>query len=141
MAETKDELAARAREQEAEIERLRGQLAAAGATPATAAPARFLISEADRQDLLARGYATIGGRVLLLREVRELLDASQAGVPLDDPAPEILAEAERVVGALRVGRPAEGAGAPHVDFVYPSVARGVIDPAAAGAPGVTGPSA
>lgn len=121
----------------AENENLRGQLAAAGAArPAAAAPVehRFMLSEGDRQELELRGVVNIGGRQYTTAEVRKLLaaDPRLAGVEIAD-APA--ATETRVAPTRLQGH------APGVDFVWPSVAPGAVDPAVAGTPGINGPAA
>lgn len=109
--------------------RLRAQLAATGRTAALAAEHTFVLSEGARQELLATGRATIDGRSYTRAEVEAELGRSetQGGVDLEgapDPAPLPVAPAPTNIRG--------------VDFVYPSVARGELDPAVAGAPGISG---
>lgn len=107
--------------------RLRAQLAAAGRTVAPAAGHTFVLSEGARQELLATGRATIDGRSYTRAEVKAELGDAQSDVDLEgapDPAPLPVAPAPTNIRG--------------VDFVYPSVARGELDPAVAGAPGVSG---
>jgi hypothetical protein len=138
MAETKEEIAAERddlREQNerqtAEIENLRGQLAASGAAARTYAPSQqFALSEGDRQELVQRGVVNIGGRRMSREQVAAALPDSYANVDLGtaEPADGDLQDAER--SKIR-----------GVDFVYPSVEPGLIDPKVAGTPGINGPSA
>lgn len=139
MADTKEEIAAQRdallAENDAlisENENLRGQLAAAGAaTRGPAAPQHtFQLSEGDRQELAMRGVLAVGGRVRTREEVRAMLPESQRNVDLGTAEPAFPADAERVRDGV------EG-----VDFIYPSVAPGFIDPAVAGTPGINGPAA
>lgn len=136
MSETKDEIAQERDALRAENENLRGQLAAAGAKTGRAAPVqhRFQLSEGDRQELEIRGVVSIGGRLYTTEEVRALLEQDQQGVDIKD-APE----GTRVDPATLPDR--TGSGVPGVDFVWPSVERGKIDPAVAGTPGISGPAA
>lgn len=140
MAESKADLEQRVQQLEEDNDRLRGQLAAAGARPASVAPAPFVLTEGDRQQLEATGFATIGGRVLLTEEVRELLGAD-SGVEIRDVSETQRAAAESTVRALRVGTGAEQQGIRGVTHVWPSVEPGGIDPAVAGTPGISGPAA
>jgi hypothetical protein len=133
MAETKDELQRRVDELQADNEKLRGQLATAtGRT--VPAPAPFALTEGDRQELEARGYATVGGRVITTEEARKLAP----GVEIRDVDGALAEERDRVVGALRT---APGGNVRGVDYVWPSVERGGIDPTVAGVPGISGPAA
>lgn len=138
MTETKADLEAERDALRAENENLRGQLAAAGAARQTAAPQHvFQLSEGDRQELEIRGVVSIGGRLMTTAEVRQALAAAGAGqehVEIAD-APE----GTRVDPGRRGGL--TGPGVRGIDFVYPSVARGLIDPAVAGVPGINGPAA
>jgi hypothetical protein len=137
MAETKDEVTAQRdallTENDAliaENEQLRGQLAASGASKVAAPAHTFQLSEGDRQELAMRGVLAVGGRVRTREEVRAMLPESQRNVDLGTAEPAFPADAERVRDGV------EG-----VDFIYPSVAPGLIDPAVAGTPGINGPSA
>lgn len=120
----------------AENENLRGQLAAAGASrPGQSAPVqhKFQLSEGDRQELEIRGVINVGGRMMTKQDVEAAMaKAGQRGVTIKD-APE----ATRV----DLGPEARRSAVPGVDFVYPSVAPGQIDPAVAGTPGISGPAA
>jgi hypothetical protein len=132
MAETKDEIAAERDALRAENEQMKARLAAAGVSTQTAAPAHtFQLSEGDRQELVMRGLVTINGQVLTRDEIRARLGDDQSDVELGDVEPDA-----RVLAAVR--RPGNTRG---VDFVYPSVAPGLIDPAVAGTPGINGPAA
>jgi hypothetical protein len=121
----------------AENERLRGQLAAAGAAVGVVAPVhRFFLTEGDRQELELYGVANINGRRMTTEEVRAELAKSdtQSGVEIADADPA-LSRAGDVAGQRAASA------VPGVDFVYPSVAPGKIDPAVAGQPGINGPAA
>lgn len=137
MSETKDEIAAERDALRAENERLRGQLAAAGARPAVgvAAPQHLFLSEGDRQELEIRGVLNIGGRLMTREEVLAELGDNQKGVEIAD-APE----GTRVDPAA-VRKIQERPAILGVDYVYPSVEPGKIDPAVAGTPGINGPAA
>lgn len=128
----KDQLAAAL----AENESLRAQLAAAppGTARAYQAPYTFQLSEGDRQELEAHGAVNIGGRMMTKDDVvKAMAAAGQKGVTIAD-APE----ATRLdLNAL----PGRGPGVAGIDFVYPSVERGKIDPKVAGTPGINGPAA
>jgi hypothetical protein len=130
MAETKDDIAAERDKLREENNRLKAQLAAAGGSVQPYAPQQtFQLSEGDRQELAARGVVNVGGRMRTAAEVREMLPDSQRDVDLGDaPVPNLPAGREQ--GAT-----------PGVDYVYPSVAPGQIDPAVAGTPGISGPAA
>lgn len=137
MTETPKEVAAERDALRAENENLRGQLAAAGAArPGQAAPVAhtFQLSEGDRQELEIRGVINVGGRLVTKAEVLEMLGEDQKGVKIAD-APA----GTRVDPALI--QKATGPGVAGVDYVYPSVERGRLDPAVAGTPGVSGPAA
>jgi hypothetical protein len=120
---------------EAENRRLRAQLAAAGRPAGAATPAHtFQLSEGDRQELEIRGVINYGGRVMTKADVEKAMrEAGQEGVEIAD-AP---AETKVAVGP----NVDTGPGVRGIDFVYPSVARGQIDPAVAGTPGISGPAA
>lgn len=133
MAETKDQIAEERDRLKAENAALRQQLAAGGVTGRVVAPTQtFQLSEGDRQELATRGVVSVGGRLLTADEVRERLPENQRGIDLGDaPVP---ADLDRLRG--RQSSAVEG-----VDFIYPSVAPGQIDPAVAGTPGISGPAA
>lgn len=117
----------------AENENLRGQLSAASATrPGVAAPVQhqFVLNEGQRQELIANGVANVGGRLLTAEQVRAKLGPDQQGVEIPDAKTTIEVPPARDRTAV--------AG---VDFVYPSVAPGEIDPKVAGTPGINGPAA
>jgi hypothetical protein len=117
-----------------ENERLRAQLAAAGGR-VVQPQHTFQLSEGDRQELEIRGVVNIGGRMMTKEDVEAAMaEAGQRGVTIAD-APE----ATKVDPALIAAR--GGKGVLGVDFVYPSVERGRIDPAVAGTPGISGPAA
>jgi hypothetical protein len=137
MSETKDQIADERDRLREENQRLRAQLAEASATTAGGAyrPAQqFVLSEGDRQELEMRGTVNVGGRMRTADEVRDMMGERGADVPIGEPS-EALDRRGDVQGQ-RVN-----AGIPGVDFVYPSVAPGVIDPSVAGTPGINGPSA
>lgn len=138
MAETKDDIAAErdhlAREHaqlQAENERLRAQLAAAGRPAGVTAPQHtFQLSQGDLMELERNGWVSVGGRVLTTDEVRaELAGTPQEGMEIAEPENP------------QVPKPVEGGNVRGFDFVYPSVSRGKIDPAVAGTPGINGPAA
>lgn len=131
MSETKDQIAEERDRLRLENEQLRGQLAAAGAGRAYAPAAQFILSEGNRQELLAHGVTTIGGRRVTREQVEEATAGNDryANVDLGDVDPD----------AQPAGRP--NLGIPGVDYVYPSVRPGRIDPAVAGTPGINGPAA
>lgn len=130
MAETKDEIAAERDALREENERLRAQLAAAGRPAGVATPRHtFQLSEGDRQELASRGAVNVNGRLMTRTDVERELGPDQANVDLGDaPAPQLPPETQR--SAVR-----------GVDYVYPSVRPGEIDPAVAGTPGINGPAA
>lgn len=147
MSETKDEIAAERDRLRAENENLRGQLAASGATRTAGTAAvpqhRFQLSEGDRQELEIRGVVAIGGRLYTREEV--LAELAKAGPDEQGHNDQSRVEIAEAPAATRID-PATlatrtGPGVPGVDFVYPSVERGKIDPAVAGTPGISGPSA
>jgi hypothetical protein len=118
---------------QADNERLRGQLAAAGVARATGPAGPPFLSEGERQDLITQGVISRPGRTLNLHEARiEYPDAV-----LDAVTDLAVRNADRD----REAKVRRGPGVEHVDFVYPSVAPGEIDPAVAGLPGVNGPAA
>jgi hypothetical protein len=128
VAETKEEITAERDQLRTEVEQLRGQLAAAGAR-VPAPQYTFQLSEGDRQELVQRGVVNIGGRRMTREDVAAELSVDQLDVELGDATP-VDAPAPARTGAV------EG-----VDFIYPSVAPGLIDPAVAGTPGINGPAA
>lgn len=116
-------------------ENLRGQLAAAGAARQTGQVVReFALSEGDRQELEVYGVVNIDGRQYTTDQVRKELakNPRYANVEIED-APD----ATRREPTSRT----ELAGVRGIDYVYPSVSPGRIDPAVAGTPGINGPSA
>ena len=128
MAQTKEQL-------QKENEALRAQLAAVGGGRVAAPAHTFQLSEGDRQDLELYGVINYGGRQLTKADVEaEMAKAGQRGVEIAD-APD----ATRV--QVDPARMAAGPGQRGIDFVYPSVERGLIDPAVAGTPGINGPAA
>lgn len=134
MSETKDDIAAQRDQLQAENEQLRAQLASVGAGVAgrAAVPQHtFQLSEGDRQTLEMQGWINYRGRVMTTAEVLDALGPDQQNVEIAD-AP---------AGAPKPPPESQRAGIPGVDFVYPSVAPGQIDPAVAGTPGISGPPA
>lgn len=131
MAETKDDIAAERDQLREENNRLRAQLEAAG-RPAGAATAQhtFQLSEGDRQALAMNGEVNIGGRMRTADEVRAMLGDDQQNVDLGTAEAPKHPEMVRPAGDVR-----------GVDYVWPSVAPGQIDPAVAGTPGISGPPA
>lgn len=118
----------------AENERLRGQLAAAGArTDNVPAPKPYL-TEGERQDLITFGVTTDvhTGRRLNLHEAREKYPDAE----LSDASDTAVANADRDRNEATPRGAVRG-----VDYVWPSVEPGKIDPAVAGTPGISGPSA
>jgi hypothetical protein len=131
MSETKDEIAAERDRLQLENEQLRRQLAAAGAGPRAYAPTqRFQLSEGDRQELAMRGVVNVGGRMMTRDEVAAELESDQLDIDLGEGEPATDVPPLRPRSAI-----------PGVDFVYPSVEPGKIDPAVAGTPGINGPAA
>lgn len=131
-AELADQLVAAQRENG----QLKAKLAAAG-RPAGNGPAYvFQLSEGDRQELELHGVISgPGGRLMTKADVVEAMaNAGQEGVEIAD-APD----ATRIDPATLAAR--TGPGVEGVDFIYPSVERGKIDPAVAGTPGISGPAA
>lgn len=136
MAETKDEIAA-ARDQLAqENVALKAQLEAVGRPAGASLPQHvFQLSEGDRQELEIRGVVAINGRLMTKAEVEAAMaEAGQRGVKIKDAPEETKV---KITGDT----PGRGPGIEGVDFVYPSVERGKIDPAVAGTPGISGPAA
>jgi hypothetical protein len=131
--ETKEEIAAERDRLRAENENLRGQLTASGVTrtAGTAAPAAhtFQLSEGDRQELATTGLVNVGGRAMTRDEVRAALGKDQQNIDLGTAEPTYVPPAGRSTGV-------EG-----VDYIYPSVSPGFIDPNVAGTPGISGPAA
>lgn len=117
----------------AENEQLRGQLAAASTArkPGTVTH-EFALSEGERQELETYGVINIGGRQYTTEQVKAKLGERYKNVPIAD-APA----ATRIEPTSAV----ELAGVRGIDYVYPSVAPGQIDPAVAGTPGINGPAA
>lgn len=131
MPELKDEIAAERDRLKAENAQLRAQLAAAGRPAGAVQPEHtFQLSEGDRQDLVANGQVAVNGRMMNADEVAKLLGPDQQDVDLGDATPPTPGPGEPPRSAVR-----------GVDFVYPSVAPGKIDPAVAGTPGINGPAA
>lgn len=120
---TKDEL-------QAENTALKAQLAAAGRTPRVQGPQHLFLSEGDRQELERTGYLNVGSRRLNREQVLAELGPDQQGVEIGEPTAEVTAPPVPAPTNIR-----------GFDFVYPSVSRGLIDPAVAGTPGINGPAA
>lgn len=132
MAETKDQIAASRDQLAEENARLRAQLQGAGIAPAQTAPTAqhtFQLSEGDRQELEQVGWLNIGGVTYTREQVIARLGDDQKNVPI----------AEAVNPQIPQPQPASNIRG--VDFVYPSVTRGGIDPKVAGTPGINGPAA
>lgn len=129
MAETKDDITAERDALRAENENLRGQLAAAGANRANAPQHQFVLSEGNRAELVTYGVTNINGRRMTREDVEAELGADQSAVELGAAAP------------VDAPPPARTSAVEGVDFIYPSVAPGQIDPAVAGTPGINGPAA
>ena len=131
MPETKDEIAAERDRLRADNEQLRGQLAAAGATRQPYRPIPFMLTEGARQELEMYGVATINGRQYTREEALAAAEAAgQTGIEIAEPSVARKPTAPVQRGAVR-----------GVDYVYPSVAPGLIDPEVAGMPGINGPAA
>jgi hypothetical protein len=133
MAELKEQIEAERDELREENHRLKAQLAAAG-RPARAnqAEQQFVLSEGHRQELVANGVVNVNGRRMTRADVEEALGDEQQGLELGDAEP---------ADGLGEQLEQERAGIRGFDYVYPSVAPGLIDPAVAGTPGINGPSA
>jgi hypothetical protein len=116
--------------------RLRTQLAAAGGRVQQPRHT-FQLSEGDRQELEIRGVVNINGRMMTKAEVQAAM--SKAGAGQEDVEIADAPEGTRVDTTLLEGF--TGPGVRGIDFVYPSVERGYIDPKIAGTPGISGPSA
>ncbi|RQW83559.1 hypothetical protein [Micromonospora globispora] len=120
----------------AENERLRGQLAAAGASTraGTVPAAKPYLTEGERQDLITFGVTNdvhAGQRMNLHDAAKRYPDADLADAT-DDA--KTAADRDRTEAVERTS--VRG-----VDYVWPSVEPGKIDPAVAGTPGINGPSA
>jgi hypothetical protein len=131
MSETKEEIAAERDSLRAEVDQLRGQLAAAGANRVAVPAHTFQLSQGQLADLEAFGVTTIGGRQVTTENVRGMLTGDQAGLEIKEASAPVAPIPVREQQAAVYG----------VDFVYPSVAPGEIDPAVAGQPGISGPPA
>lgn len=130
MAETKDQISAERDALRAENENLKGQLAASGGRVYQPA-ATFQLTEGARQELLANGVTVIGGQRMTVADVYDRLSPEEReSVDLGDKEPVDAAAARTPHTAI-----------PGVDFIYPSVAPGKIDPKVAGTPGISGPPA
>lgn len=130
MPETKEDIAAERDLLREEVTRLQGQLEAVGRPVGPVAPVHtFELSEGDRQELVIHGQVNIGGRMRSREEIKSMLGDKQRNVDLG--------QADPPAAPTEVGRQ----GVPGVDFVYPSVEPGYLDPAVAGTPGISGPPA
>lgn len=130
--QTKAEIEAERDALRAENENLRGQLAAAGAARGVRAPVQhtFVLSEGQRQELALNGNVLIDGKYRTADEVDAMLGSEQSAVPLE--VPEQTRRLPKEVTREKVAG---------IDFIYPSVAYGKLDPAVADQPGVNGPAA
>jgi hypothetical protein len=115
---------------------LKAQLALSGQQPRVAAPQHtFQLSEGDRQELEIRGVVNIGGRMWTRDEaLAAMADGSQSGVEIAEAPEGTRVDLDAMPGIT-------GPGVRGVDYIWPSVERGKIDPAVAGTPGINGPSA
>jgi hypothetical protein len=131
MAETKEQIAAQRDKLASENTILRAQLAAAG-RPAGVTPAQhtFQLSQGDLSDLERNGWMWSGAQVMTVADVR----AALRGTPQEDIK---IVEPDNP----QVPRPVEPTNIRGFDYTYPSVSRGLIDPALAGTPGINGPAA
>jgi hypothetical protein len=135
MSETKESIAAERDQLREENAALRAQLAAAGQPRGAYQPAQtFQLSEGERQELERYGVANVGGRRMTREEVFAKLGDDQQTVEIGEPSPAL----DQRDSPLAT-RPQSAV--PGVDYVYPSVAPGEIDPAVAGTPGISGPPA
>lgn len=127
-----DEITADRDRLQAENENLRGQLAAASvpARGPAAAQHTFVLTEGARQELISQGYTVVNGRPMSRAQVVDALGDKAGAYDLGTTDPDHTMPVDKPRTAIR-----------GFDFVYPSVAPGVIDPAVAGTPGIHGPSA
>lgn len=120
----------------AENERLRTQFAAAGIPqrPGVLPAPKPFLTEGERQDLITFGVTTDvhTGQRLNLHQARERYPDAD----LADATDTAVANADRD-NTDDVEHP----GIRGVDYVWPSVEPGKIDPAVAGTPGINGPAA
>jgi hypothetical protein len=132
MPETKD-AAAQLAALRAENDRLRQQLATATTRRANVPAAKPYLTEGERQDLITFGVTTDvhTGRRLNLAQAHE----AYPDADLTDATDVAKAASEQDAGE-QTRSAVRG-----VDFVYPSVAPGQIDPDVAGLPGINGPAA
>lgn len=131
MAETKEDIAAQRDQLQAENEQLRGQLAAAASRPGPVTPTHtFQLTQGHLVELETYGVTNINGRQYTTDEVRAKLTGDQAGLHIEDAS-------NPVTAPERPDRPPVAG----VDYTWPSVAPGEIDPAVAGTPGISGPAA
>lgn len=111
----------------AENDRLKGQLAQATARTANVAPAKPYLTEGERQELITFGRS---GGLNLKTAAKKFPEADLSGTTevarKASTEDELKGERSSIRG---------------FDFVYPSVAPGVLDPAVVGEPGITGPAA
>jgi hypothetical protein len=131
--ETKDQIAAERDTLRDENARLKAQLAAAGRGGYQPSQ-RFQLSEGVRQELETYGVANINGVRMTREDVLGRLGDDQSGVDIAEP--DAALDQREAVAARRTA-PA----VPGVDYVWPSVKPGQIDPAVAGTPGISGPAA
>jgi hypothetical protein len=131
MPETKEDIAAQRDALLAENKMLRDRLASTPVGPRVQqAEHTFVLSEGARQELLINGQTNVGGVMRSRTDVRRLLGKDQQNVDLGT--------AEPPAGLPKVQERSKVRG---VDFVYPSVEPGFIDPDLAGTPGINGPAA
>lgn len=131
LIEERDKLLVELKAKTAEVESLRGQLAAAGAGRVVAPVHTFELNQGQLAELETSGVTNVNGRQVTTDQVRGMLSGGQANLPIRDAS-------NPVTPATVVGRRGAAYG---VDYVYPSVEPGRIDPAAAGQPGISGPPA
>lgn len=99
---------------QAEVDRLRGELAAAGVARPVVAQHTFQLSQGALADLEMWGWTTIGGEVLTTNQVRErLADTDQAGLEIKEasaprPVPPT-ATRDKIRGVDFIDVPAESA--------------------------------
>jgi hypothetical protein len=131
MNETKEDIAAQRDALLAENKMLQDKLAAAGVgSRVQQAEHTFILSEGARQELLINGQTNVGGVMRSRTDVRKLLGKEQQNVDLGTAEPP-----------AGLPKPQERSKIRGVDFVYPSVEPGFIDPDLAGTPGINGPAA
>lgn len=132
VAAERDALRAQLSELVVERDALRRKLTAAGTVGRVAAPAHtFQLSQAQLSELEIYGVTNVDGVQRTTAEVRGMLTGNQSRIKIKD--------ASNPQEPVRAG--GERSAVYGVDYVYPSVAPGKIDPAVAGTPGISGPSA